>query len=140
MQVSSVADFGSGITTSSTTFNLSATTITLSANTSYYFRLSAYNRGGGQSNYNASIATVTLARSPSFSGFDMFNTSITVNLLANENSDGTDYRLQVSTDGFSTIAFSSQGAALTLTAFGLQTNSTYQIGIDALNFNGIASS
>jgi len=55
----------------------------------------------------------------------MFNSSLTVNLLANGNPDGTEYRLQVSTDGFSTIAFSSQGAALTLTAYGLQANSTY---------------
>lgn len=138
LQISTDINFGVFI--ASETFLTNVSTAALSANTSYYFRVRAYGRGGDTSAFNTVIATFTRTASPGFTGFQMFTTSATVNLSANSNPSGTIYRVQVSTDGFSSIAFSSQGIVTILTAFGLQANSTYQVGIDALNFVNLSSS
>lgn len=126
-----------------------ATTSQLAPNTTYFFRISAVDkgdRGSGlysiplESALSAIFSTATLARAPGFSGFVMFNSSATLNILPNNNPDGTLYQIQSSTDGFNSVVSSTQGAALTLTLFGLQANTTYQLGIVALNFNNLLSS
>ncbi|OGR83124.1 MAG: hypothetical protein A2636_05535 [Elusimicrobia bacterium RIFCSPHIGHO2_01_FULL_64_10] len=74
----------------------------------------------------------------------VFATSAVVHLDPNGNPAGTPFRVQASSDGFSTVTASSDGvnsgSQTLLVLSGMAPNTTYQIGALALNYDGLASS
>ncbi|TBR25760.1 hypothetical protein EPO15_01540, partial [bacterium] len=141
------ADY-TGVSASSSTVALLASTLTvngtLSANTTYYFRVAALNHAGVPGPYLALGATSTLASvltaSPEpFPG--VFPTSVTVSWAALGASRG--YLLQASTAAnFTGTVVSSQtsvtaASSLSLLSPALDVNATYYFRVGALNHNGV---
>ena len=87
MQVSTSADFA--VHSTSVTFNTFATTAALSINTTYFFRVSAFNRHGVPSDFNEILSTATRSLAPGIESFQVFNTSIAVQIATNTNPAGT---------------------------------------------------
>jgi hypothetical protein len=114
----------------------------LSANTSYYYRLRAYNDGGTSSN-SAIIVTTTLPNVPiapiANSASAIIQSSFTANWSGSANATG--YRLDVSTDfSFSTFltGFNNKdvGNITTLSVPGLNARTLYYYRIRAYNTGG----
>ena len=80
----------------------------LSPNTSYYFHVRAwYQDNSGLTDYNTTIATYTLPAAPGYTSFRVYTTSAIVYVSTNANPSGTRYQVQVSSNQFSSISFSS---------------------------------
>jgi len=151
LQASTASNFTGTVHVASTT-NLSNSTLTvvsLSANSTYYFRAGSINQKGA-TNYAAVIATSTLANQPVQLSADFLNiyvSSITAQWVAfpnpppiNATSEG--YRLEASStnfDGTGTITSSvtANVALSTLTVFSLDPNTTYYFRVGSLNWNNV---
>ncbi|MFH1724120.1 MAG: fibronectin type III domain-containing protein, partial [Elusimicrobiota bacterium] len=158
----SSTDFdGTGVVISSQTDNVLASTLTalspsLDANTTYYFRVAAFNHNGVLSEYTTLFATSTLAAAPTalaqadaFLG--VFETSATVAWAAvpasPQAASAEGYRLEASSTNFdgSGVVVSSKTAdvlrsTLTVLSPALDRNTTYYFRVAAINHNGVPGS
>ncbi|MDI6641707.1 MAG: fibronectin type III domain-containing protein, partial [Elusimicrobiota bacterium] len=134
-QISSVSPFNPFI--SSTTYNLQLTTYDLQPNTTYYYRVKAKNLQGIYTDY-VYESTHTLCYTPGVVEFTgVYQSSISVNWLANNNPSWTSYTVDCSTSADflitqSTITSSTSAIFQTLSA-----NLTYYLRVCAQNLDGI---
>ena len=133
------------VVASSSTYALSLATAGLAANTTYYFRAAAVNRAGQYTAYSAAASTATLALQPA--GF--YFTGVTESVLqlnwdASGNSDGTLYRVAVSTapDPLSpagAVVSTHETYSIYLSTAGLEPYTDYYFRAAAVNHNGAAT-
>jgi hypothetical protein len=138
-----------GIVTSSYTYNLSASTAGLQANTTYFFQAAAINNTGVLSAFVSTGAASTLALAPATvtSTFPaVAASSMSVAWSANGNPAGTNYFVVLSTDSLFNIFATSftqstapAGASPSATFNGLAANTTYYLRVQAVSFGGIAT-
>ncbi len=115
---------------------LSATTISLSLNASYYFQVAA----APFQDFSAVSSTSTLPRAPGIHSFIVFNSSVSVYLAQNNNPLGT--RLTLSTGAFSLSSSSSgiiDGNISTVTLINLTPNTAYTILARSENYQYLPS-
>jgi hypothetical protein len=141
MRVSTSSDFA--VFSTSVTFNTFATSSTLRSNTTYFFRVAAYQRFGGTTAFNTDASTVTLARAPGFAGFNIGVSSIAVRFSTNTNPARTEVDLtsgayELTTSSFA--AFYNSMLITTVTISNLEPNTTYQFVARAENWQNVASS
>jgi hypothetical protein len=132
------------IVSSSDTFNLSLSSAGLAADTTYFFRIAALNRGGVPSAYTAAAGTATLvAFPPAFTGFSGVGASaMQYNWSHNGNAAGTLYRVVSSTapdplNPGGAVAVSSYTYNLFLSSAGLAADTTYYFRAAGVNRNGV---
>ncbi len=109
----------------------------LVGNTTYYFRVKAYNHAGLETEPSAAVSTVTLPAVPPLQGFsNVFSSSFTVAWSSAANSSGTLYTAQFSADpGFTSGSFASTYAS-SYTITGLTANTTYFVRLKAIGAFG----
>lgn len=129
---------------SSETYNLSLSSAGLAADTTYYFRVAALNRGGVATAYTAAAGTATLLGfTPAFTGFsEVAASSMKFDFSANGNAAGTLYRVVSSTapDPLSpggAPAVSSYTYNTYLSTAGLSADTTYYFRVAGVNKNGV---
>ncbi|MDT8286037.1 MAG: fibronectin type III domain-containing protein [Elusimicrobiales bacterium] len=129
---------------SSDTYGLALSSGGLAADTTYYFRVAALNRGGEPSAYTAMTGTATLLAFPPV--FDPFGevtaSSIWFNFSDNGNAAGTLYRVVSSTapDPLSpggAVVASSDTYNLHLSSAGLPADTTHYFRVAGVNKNGV---
>ena len=132
---------------SSDTYNLSLSSAGLAADTTYYFRVAALNRGGVPSAYTAAAGTATLVGyAPVFSGFSgVVAAGLTYGWSSGGNAAGTLYRVVSSTapDPLApggAVAVSSLTYNTYLSTAGLAANTTYYFRVAGVNKNGVSTS
>lgn len=140
MALSTASDFSTVLSSGVSAVNQNTTSYAnLNSNATYYFKVKISTNN--DLSYSLPTSTVTLARSPSVAGFQIFNTSATVTLNPSGNRAGT--QLSITTGNFETSS-SSSGASLagntSFTIFGLTANSTYTIQARAVSFLNVPSS
>ncbi len=125
---------------SSYTHNNSATFYDLLPNTTYYKKITAYNRYGIPTGPVSFTPVATLAYKPL-----ILSTSITVSSQTiyfmwdnNNNSDGTLYLAEVSSDDFQT-SITSYTLLLSATFYNLNGNTPYKLRVRAINYSNIPS-
>jgi len=124
----------SPISASSTTLSSTGTLTGLGPNTTYYFFVSAC--GDGCSSFAAAGSTITAAATP-LTLAQTAVSSITASLQFNPNGNpaGTNYEVEISTDGVDyTLSLTTQSA--NFTSSGLLSDSTYYFEVIALNGAG----
>ena len=140
-QVQLSTDSGFGVSSASDTLVLSVTTTTLEPNTSYYMRVAAYNVGGGQSAYGATVSTATLAAVPV--SIVPTYTTVSPNLIAaqwspSNNPADTRYVVDISTwNGFSGTVTSSSTFLTSVSTSGLASLTSYYFRVKAVNRFGL---
>jgi len=135
---------GGALVASSDTYNLSLSSAGLAADTTYYFRMAALNRGGVPSAYTAAAGTATLlGYAPAFSDFSSVESAaLRFNFSANGNEPGTLYRVVSSTapDPLApggAVAVSSLTYNTSLSTAGLAADTTYYFRVAGVNKNGV---
>ncbi|MEW6536926.1 MAG: fibronectin type III domain-containing protein, partial [Candidatus Auribacterota bacterium] len=115
------------------------THIGLSVNTTYYYRLRARNMDYIWTTYNTERSTHTLAAVPNaISSLIVWQSSITVNLGSDNNSDGTRYEVEASTGNNTSYGVIYSGNYVpSLFHQTLNTNTTYYYRVRARNADGI---
>ena len=128
-----------GTNISSYTYSVNSATLPLAANTSYYFRIRAYN-AGGMTDYRwlALGSTVTTVNPPLYMPAVNFSTySLTLQWGANGNGPDTWYTAQAATDaGFTAVLGSSVTRNTTAVISGLPSNTLYYTRVRAVNQAG----
>jgi len=151
LDASSTAFNGKGATISSATFNAALSTLTLSgllANTTYTFRVAAYNWDGG-TNYSPTLSSVTWSNTAGFISPPFLNVAASSAVVrwaalpkTPQAQTAEGYVLKASTaSDFSGFIFSSATTNVslsTLTITGLGSVTTYYFEVGTLNWNGIA--
>lgn len=137
-------DYLGGNNVSSFTYNVDGATLSLAANTTYYFRVQAYN-AGHMTDYSwlALGSTVTLVNPPApLPVLAVTTSSVTAQWDPNGNGAGTLYTLQVSTyPAFTQLMASSATTNTTVELGGLtMPNTYYYLRVNALNRSGAATS
>jgi hypothetical protein len=137
--ISTDAAFGVAVTTTTVLTATTAAFPALSPNTTYYSRVRAAGHDGTLSAYDATASTVTDAAAPVAAAFTgVTATGLTSNWAANGNPAGTTYVAEASSDTF--VTFAASVTFNTSAAFaGLQSNTTYQVRVRALNSAGTPS-
>jgi hypothetical protein len=109
----------------------------LSTNTAYGARVSALN-AGGEGPLTAAATAYTLATPPTNAALKQVQTSsITLSWSANTNPPGTQYQAQLWTTGGATTTLTLTGLTTTFTMLSPQT--TYYLGLAAINGNGFVT-
>ncbi|OGS12676.1 MAG: hypothetical protein A2234_07855 [Elusimicrobia bacterium RIFOXYA2_FULL_58_8] len=128
---------------SSDTYALALSSVSLPANTAYYFRIAGVNKDGALTAWTTARGTSTLAVLPVPSGFSGSGVSaLTFSWSENGNPAGTLYRVLSSrapdplAPGAEPVA-SSDTYSLTLSTSGLQPNTTYYFRAAAVNNDGV---
>ncbi len=122
------------LNTSSQTLNLSATFQALVPNTTYYLRVQAIGWAGALSPFASAAAAPTLAATPAGASLTAVElSSAALSWSANGNPAGTRFAVQLSTDDFSTLSASSSTLLTSATFFGLLSNATYYLRVQALS-------
>lgn len=113
----------------------SANSAGLSVNTTYYYRVRAFNHREAPSSYSAALATVTLANAPaSLVSPSQMSTSLDLQWSANGNPGGTYYDVERSMDGVGDwIVVSTKSTAVSITDSSLSVNVTYYYRVRAFN-------
>ena len=125
------------VAASSTTLTSTGTLTGLGPNATYYFFVTAC--AGGCSNYTAIGSTITdAAPAITLSTTSVSSTTISVAWSGNGNPAGTQYKVEISTDGVDFSPFATT-PGLTATAAGLSGSATYYIETVAVNGAGIAA-
>ncbi|MGD9641917.1 MAG: fibronectin type III domain-containing protein [Elusimicrobiales bacterium] len=126
------------------TYALSLSSSGLYADTTYYFRVAALNRGGVPSAYTAAAGTATLlGYAPAFTGFaDVAAAALRFNFSQNGNAAGTLYRVVSSTaadplNPGGALAVSSLTYNTFLSSAGLAADTTYYFRVAGVNKNGV---
>ena len=133
-------------TASSDTYSLALSSAGLAADTTYYFRIAALNRGGVATAYTAPLGTATLLGfAPAFSGFsEVAAGAMRFNFSQNGNAAGTLYRVVSSTaadplNPGGAVAVSSLTYNTSLSTAGLAADTTYYFSVAGVNKNGVAT-
>ncbi|HAZ08484.1 MAG TPA: hypothetical protein DCZ01_08205 [Elusimicrobia bacterium] len=128
--------YRAGVQVASATTN-SYTDSGLSAGTTYTYAVAAYDAAGNTSANSASASTATAAAPPAVSPSPFLAVStagLTATWLANGNSAGTTYYVQLSSaPDFSTILQSTRTLTLNASFFGLSPNTSYYVQAAALS-------
>ena len=127
--------------------NITSTGVTgLSANTSYYYRVIAYNTGGNSPNSNI-ISLTTLPNPPVSPATISATNAVQTSFIAQWGSSNTatGYRLDIATDsGFTSIVSGYNdkdvGNALAINVSGLTAKTTYYYRVRAYNTGGTSNS
>jgi hypothetical protein len=112
----------------------------LSAGTTYYYRLKAYNAGGSSVNYSNIVSILTVPAAPAAAAFTkLSNTSFAANWSASTGAAG--YYLDIATDaGFTSFITGYNGKdvgnVLTYTVSGISSNTNYYYRVRAYNAGG----
>jgi len=145
VDASTAADFSGTLSSSRSAtggeFALAASGLDL--NTTYYFRVAAFNHNDAATfavvGASATRAAVPAAVAEAFSNVHI--TSLTAAYAANGNPTGTDYEVDLSTaSDFSGTLFEAGTEALSAGLSGLAPNTTYYGRVRARNYNGVPSS
>lgn len=125
-------------TKSSTTYNTYAYFTDLNSNTTYYKRITAFNRHSIPTGPIDFTPIATLA----YKVINLTNITSTRTVMLNwedtSNASGTPYLAEISSDGFNTI-FSSYTLIKSATFYNLNGNTIYTARVSALNFSSIPS-
>ncbi|MFC1679131.1 fibronectin type III domain-containing protein, partial [Elusimicrobiota bacterium] len=131
------AAYGSGQQISSYSFK----GVGLSPNSRYGYRVRYYNAGGLPTDYSGPAQRYTRAAVPTAQAYSgAGEDTLQADWLANNNPDGTWYVLEISSNGYSTMAASSQTRNTFAHISGLSPDDTYQGRVKALNEDGVSSS
>ncbi|MBI5744361.1 MAG: lamin tail domain-containing protein [Elusimicrobia bacterium] len=130
---------------SSNTYNSFLSSAGLAANTTYYFRVAAFNRAGAATSYSSALGTSTLlAYAPAFVNFSgLASSAVQFNWSANGNAANTTlYRVYSSTapDPLAPAGarvVSSDTYSVALSTAGLAPNTTYYFRVAGVNNNGV---
>ena len=139
---------GGAAVVSSYTYSLSLTSLGLSPDTTYYFRVAGLNNNNVPTSYTAALGTATLlAYPPLSSGFTgISQTSVQFNWSSNGDAyPGTLFKVVSSTapdplNPGGAVAVSSYTYNLFLSSVGLAANTAYYFRVAGVNKNGIATS
>ena len=137
-QISTSPDFIGAVTSSETATTLSVSSAGLAANVSYYFRVSA----SPFSVYSGVFSTSTLANlpalnTPNWAVSDIGVTAATAVWTANNNPNGTRYRVQFATSAsFVGAVSSSQTYTLSVGSWTLSVGSTVTFRVQSINLSG----
>ena|GEM_PF-476685 len=130
---------GTNISSHTYSYTINSATLPLSANTTYYFRVQAYN-AGGMTDYTwlALGSTVTMVNPPLYMAAVNFSSySLTLQWGANGNGPDTWYTAQAATDpGFTAVLGSSVTRNTTAVISGLPPNTYYYTRVRAVNQAG----
>ncbi len=129
------ANFSTASWLSSNLTALTTSLVTLSANTTYYARVRAYNINNIPTAFALMTATSTLANLPVLSSVQTSTWSINVNWTANGNSAGTLYTAKNITTNNSLTSSNTYWLDTT----SLSPNTTYQYEVQAINNNSIST-
>lgn len=154
VQIATASDFSS-INYSSVTANTSVLfgalgavgpgIVSLSTNTVYYFQVQSTNSATGAVSAFLNIgSTSTLAVEPSTTTIAsaIFRDTATVGLnwIANGNPSGTEYNVQLSTSSsYATVNVSSRTLNTSATFYGLVSNTTFYVRVQAINNNNVGT-
>ncbi|OGR76399.1 MAG: hypothetical protein A2X32_12450 [Elusimicrobia bacterium GWC2_64_44] len=135
---------GGAAVASADTYDLALSSAGLAADTTYYFKVAALNRGGVPSAYTSAAGTATLlGYAPAFTDFALVTAaSMRFNFSANGNAPGTRYRVVSSTApdplaAGGAVAVSSLTYNVFLSTAGLAADTTYYFTVAGLNKNGV---
>ena len=134
------AAFGS-LGASSATRSASAGFTGLTANTTWYVRVRAFNHAGIPTAYSANVSTLTYAAAPTAGPFASSSTAVGASWLANGNADGTVYTVILSTGTSpSSNGFSGDVSSTTLNLFAvfsaLAPSTVYYLEVKAVGRRG----
>lgn len=116
---------------------LSSSFKNLIPNTTYFLRVKTVGAGGQDSSFNNFGSTVTLAYPPSNEDYALvYSTALSLFWTGGSNPPDTRYELAASTDGFSTLNYSTVTSGAYYEARGLRPNTTYYFRAAAINGAG----
>ena len=135
------ADSFASVLATSVTLNTSATFSGLTANTTYYVRVQAFNWSGASTTYAASVTTATTPAPPVAAAVSgVAASAVTANWLTGGNAASTTrYAAQISTDNFASVNASAATTALFASFAGLLSNTTYWLRVRADGHDGQSS-
>lgn len=140
LDASTSSAFAAPVSTGFTT-SISSSPASLSANTTYFFRVRAVNLDGVPTSYAATQATATLAAVPSSPvAGPVYITSGVFTWSAGGNPPDTQYLAQVSSDNFFSLTDSSATLSTSATFFTLSPGTQYFLRVEAINRNSVPSS
>ncbi len=136
------ADGFTTVLASSLTANTSAAFTGLTANTTYYGRVQAFNWAGASTTFSAAVATATLPVPPAAAPFSgLTSSALTANWLTGGNAASTTrYTARISSDNFASVNASLQTTSLAATFTGLLSNTTYWLQVRADGHDGQSTS
>ncbi len=137
-QISST-NFTSGTTYSSYTYNNYALFDNLQSNTTYYKKITAFNRRNIPTGPISFNPVATLAFKPINLTYVFSTHTIVLNWEDPNNAPGTPYLAEISSKAFSDSIISSSTLAKSATFYNLNANTPYFIRISAINFSNIPS-
>ncbi|HOW90226.1 MAG TPA: fibronectin type III domain-containing protein, partial [Elusimicrobiales bacterium] len=109
-------------------------------NTTYYIRAWTVGFSGVESSPASFGSTVTLSAPPLSPGYTaVYATAAALSWSGNGNDPGNSYQVQVSSDGFQSVLYSSTAVGPAFTAYGLTPATTYYFRAAALNSAGMGS-
>ncbi|HCC48560.1 MAG TPA: hypothetical protein DEQ38_10670 [Elusimicrobia bacterium] len=146
-RVQTLLSEGGAPVTSSDTYNTWLSSVGLTYNTTYFFKVTGVNADGSVNDYTAVKGTSTLADIPAFVGFgEVTSSKILYSWITNGNPDNTVYRIIISTvpdplnPGAGDVRVEeTMGGYLYLPVPGLMSQTTYYFRAAAYNNNSILS-
>lgn len=140
VNASSVAGFGVSVSTSFVV-GLSSAASNLLPNTTYYFRARAVNVAGIKTDFTATATTATWAATPASPAFNyVFVTSASVNWSKGGNPSDTQYLVEVSSDNFFSVTFTSRTLMTSATFTALSPAQQTFFRVSAYNRHNVQSS
>ncbi|MDA3821443.1 MAG: fibronectin type III domain-containing protein, partial [Bacteroidales bacterium] len=125
----------------SDTYNLSLSSSGLIANTTYWFKVASINNNNVVTAFTSDASSSTLANAPTGTSFSGITSSVQqFNWTANNNPDGTLYRVLSSDDEGFVTSVTSDTYNLSLSTVGLSANTTYYFKVAGVNNNNIETS